>query len=66
MPRAPGIQINVPAIYPNALPPNITLSSSPGYVTLAVSGAHVWAECLLGGRQHGDQKWKKGGTPGGK
>ena len=28
--RAPGIQINVPAIYPNALPPNATPSSSPG------------------------------------
>ena len=27
--RAPSIQINVPAIYPNALPPNITPSSSP-------------------------------------
>ena len=33
--RAPGIQINVPAIYPNALPPNITPSSIPG--TLSTS-----------------------------
>ena len=68
--RAPGIQINVLAIYPNALPPNITPSSSPGYLTPAVSGAQVWAEwlhhpCLLGGPQHGDI-WGKGGTTGGK
>ena len=30
LPGAPSIQINVPAIYPNALPPNNTPSSSPG------------------------------------
>ena len=36
--RAPGIQTNVPAIYPNALPPNINPSSSPGYLTSAFSG----------------------------
>ena len=29
-PGAPSIQMNVPAIYHNALPPNITPSSSPG------------------------------------
>ena len=29
-PVAPSIQMNVPAIYHNALPPNITPSSSPG------------------------------------
>ena len=68
-PGAPGIQINVPAIHPNALPPNITPSSSPGYLTPAVSGAHVWAEwlhhpCLPGGPQHGDKKWGKRGTIG--
>ena len=62
--RPPGIQINVPAIYSNALPPNITRSSSPGYLTPAVSGAHVWAEwlhhpCLLGVK-----KWGKGGPTG--
>ena len=34
-----GIQINGPAIYPNALPPNITLSSSPGFLIFAVSRA---------------------------
>ena len=65
------IQINVPAIDSNALPPNITPSSSPGYLSPAVSGAHVRAErlhhpCLLGGPQHGDQNWEKGGTHGGK
>ena len=27
---SPGIQINVPAIYPNALPPNITPTSKRG------------------------------------
>ena len=64
--RAPGIQINVPAIYPNALPPNITPSSSPGYLTRAVSGAHVWAAwlhqpCLFGGLQHRDKKMGKRG-----
>ena len=56
-------------IYPHALPPNITPSSSPSYLALAVSGAHVWAEglyhpCLLGGPQHGDKKRGKGGTAG--
>ena len=30
LPGAPGIQMNVPAIYHNALPLNITPSSSPG------------------------------------
>ena len=60
-PGAPGIQINGPAIYPNALPPNITPSSSPGYLTPAVSGAHVWAEwpchpCLCGAPNTGDKK----------
>ena len=30
LPGAPGIQINVLAIYPNSFPPNITPSSSPG------------------------------------
>ena len=34
-PGAPSIQTNVPAIYHNALPPNITPSSSPG--TLSTS-----------------------------
>ena len=63
---APGIQIRVPAIHPNALPPNITPSSNPGCLASAVSGAHVWAEwlrhaCLLGGPQHGDKKWGKWG-----
>ena len=33
--RAPSIQLNVPAIYHNALPPNITPSSGPG--TLSTS-----------------------------
>ena len=36
----PGIQMNVPAIYHNALPPNITPSSSPG--TLSTS---TWYDC---------------------
>ena len=54
---------------PNAVPPNITPSSSPGYLTPAVSGAHVWAKCLhhpclLRGPQHGDKKWEKGGKTG--
>ena len=40
--RAPGIQINVPAIHPSALPPNITPSSSSGFLTPAILGAHVW------------------------
>ena len=35
LPGAPSIQINVPAIYHNALPPNTTPSSSPG--TLSTS-----------------------------
>ena len=53
-PGAPGIQINGPAIDPNALPANISPSSSPGPLTPAVSEAHVLAEwlhhpCLLGG-----------------
>ena len=70
-PGAPGIQINVPAICHIVLPPNITPSSSPGYLTPAVSGAHMRAEwlhhpCLLGGPQHGDKKWGKMGTTGGK
>ena len=68
-PGARGILINVPTIHPNALPPNITPSASPGYLTPAVWGAHVWAEwlhhpCLLGGPQQGDKKWGKGGTTG--
>ena len=63
MPGAPSIQINVPAIYPNALPPNVTPSSSPGYPTPAVLGTHVWTEwlhhpCLLTGPQHRDKKWE--------
>ena len=67
-PGAPGIHINVPSIYPNALPPNITPSSSPGYLSPAVSRAQVWAEwlhypCHLGGPQHEDKKWGKMGTP---
>ena len=58
-------------VHPNALPPNITPSSSPGYLTPAVLGAHVWAQwlhhpCLLGGPQHGDKKGGKRGTTGGK
>ena len=61
VPGAPGIQTNVPAIYPNAFPPNIAPSSSPGYLPPAVSGARVRAEwvrhpCLLGGPQHGERK----------
>ena len=68
-PGAPLIRINVSAIYPNALPPNITPSSSPGSLRPAVLGAHVWAEwphhpCLLEGPQHGDKKWKRGGETG--
>ena len=68
---APGIQINVLAIHPNALPPNPTPSSSPGYVTPAVSGAHMWAEwlhhpCLLGGSPTRVRKWGKGGGGKGK
>ena len=64
--RVPNIQKNVPAIYTNALPPNITSSSNPGYLTPPVSGAHAWAEwlhhpCLLQGPQHGDKRWGKGG-----
>ena len=35
VPRAPSIQRNVPAIYQNALPPNMTPSSSSG--TLSIS-----------------------------
>ena len=35
VPSAPGIQMNVPAIYHNALPPNSTPSSSAG--TLSTS-----------------------------
>ena len=35
VPGAPSIQMNVPAIYHSALPPNITSSSSPG--TLSTS-----------------------------
>ena len=59
------------AIHPNALPPHITPSSIPGYLTPAISGAHVWADwlhhpCLLGGPQQGDKKWGKRGTTGGK
>ena len=69
LPGAPGIQIKFPAIYPNALPPNIPPSSSPEYLASAISGAHVWAEwphhpCLLRGPQHGYQKWGKRGTTG--
>ena len=40
--RATGarrIQINVPAIHPNALPPNITPSCSPSYLIPATLGA---------------------------
>ena len=48
---APSIQINGPAIYPNALPPNITPSSSPGYLTPALSGV-----------QHGQKMGKRGGN----
>ena len=33
VPRAPGIQINAPAIYPNALSPNIIPCSSPGILS---------------------------------
>ena len=43
MPGAPSIQINVPAIYHNALPPNITPSSSPG--TLSASTLY---DCMTG------------------
>ena len=68
LPGAPGassIQINVPAICPNALPPNITPSSTPGDLTPAVLGAE-WLHhpCLLGGPQHGDKKWRQRGTTG--
>ena len=71
LPGAPDIQIHVPATHPNALPPDIAPSSSPGYPTPAVSGAHVGAEwlhppCLLGGPQHGDKKLGKRGENWGK
>ena len=36
--RVPGIQMNVPAIYHNAVSPNITPSSSPG--TLSISALY--------------------------
>ena len=48
---------SIPTLYPKHHPP-----SSPGYLTLAVLGAHVFAEwlhhhCLLGGPQQGGKKW---------
>ena len=63
----PGIQINIPAIHPNAVPLNIAPSSSPGYLTPAVPGAHVLAEwrhhpCLLGVPTRRQKYGKKGGT----
>ena len=39
-PGTPGIQINIPAIYPNALPLNITPSSSPGTLSLNDTTKH--------------------------
>ena len=54
LPGAPGIQINGPAIDPNALPPNITPSSSPGHLTPALSGFP----------NTGTKNGKKGGQPG--
>ena len=71
LPGAPSIRINGLAIYTIALPPNITPSSSPGYLTPAVWGGHVWAEwlqhpCLLGGVPGMRTKnGKKGGQLGG-
>ena len=69
--RHAGIRINFLAIYPNAFPPNITPSSSPGYLTPAISGARVWAgwlhyPCLLRDPQHGGKKRGERGTTGGK
>ena len=69
VPGAPGIQINVPAIYPNALPPDTTPSSSPGYLTPAVSETHVWAErlhhpCFSGAPNTGTKNGEKGGQLG--
>ena len=66
---APGIQINVPAIHPNALPPNIIPSSSPGSITPAVSGPmcggnHYITPAFSGVTNTGTKKWGKGGTTG--
>ena len=68
--RAPGIQINVPAIYPNALPSNITPSSSPGYLTPAASGSTCGRNGYITPAFSGvpntrTKKWGKGGTTGG-
>ena len=41
-PGVPGIQMNGPIVYPNALPPNITPSSSPDHLIPTVLGAHMW------------------------
>ena len=50
LPSAPSIQMNVPATDHNALPPNITPSSSPG--TLSTSTLHdcptLWCGHLSG------------------
>ena len=69
-PSAPGIQINVLAIYPNALPPNITPSSSPGtlsttdttkhkrlhsFIHLFISHRHMPPNRWAVGNQYGEQ-----------
>ena len=45
--RMSGIQINVPAIYPNALPPNITPSSSPGTFELPNIAAYAYQDVYV-------------------
>ena len=58
-PSAPGIQINVPAIYPNASPPNITPSSSPGYLTPCVRRSPKKGSGGGGGRSGGEEwRWE--------
>ena len=65
------IPINIPAIHPNALPPKITTSSGPGYLTPSVSGATCGRNgCITpafsGLPNMGTKHGKKGGTTGGK
>ena len=58
VPGAPSIQMNVPAIYHNALAPNITASPGPG--TLRGSPNHV----LEGGEGGVGGVWRGGGGRG--